>query len=117
MSRRIHRLSSLLKEVISEVLRTEVKNPSISPLTTVTHVEVTKDLEQAKVYISVLGEKEDRLNTLRALKSASGFIGSKASKKVTLRHFPTLTIHLDESVDHQIHIEKILKDIKNDESN
>ncbi|MCB1114665.1 MAG: 30S ribosome-binding factor RbfA [Chlamydiia bacterium] len=108
---RIVRLNSLLKEVISEVIRDEVRNPHVSDLVTVTRVDITKDLRQAKVYISVIGTDEEKAESLRALNTAAGFIAVNASKKVVLRYFPELTFKLDDSVDHHMRIEELLQEI------
>ena len=113
-TRRTARLNSLLKEVISDVIRAEVKNPHVHPLATVTRVDVTSDLHYAKVYVSVIGEAAEQKDTIAALQTAAGFIATKASKKVVLRYFPALTFILDDSVDHHMRIEKLLKDIKNE---
>jgi len=110
--RRIERLNSLLKEVISDVIRKEVKNPHLPEFITVTHVDVTKDLRHAKVYVSVIGEEKEKLEALDALQSASGFIGVQASKQVVMRYFPELTFKLDDSVDQQMRIDQLLSDIQ-----
>jgi ribosome-binding factor A len=111
-NRRVHRLNSLLKEVIAEVIWKDVGHPKVSTLATVTNVEVTKDLALAKVYISVIGSEKDKEETIKALESAAGYIAVLASKKVVLRHFPSLHFKLDESVDKHMRINDILKDIE-----
>lgn len=108
---RTDRLNSLLKEVISEVIRRDVKNPHVSELVTVTRVDITKDLHHAKVYISVIGTPEQKNETLHALSSASGFIAVNASKKVVMRYFPELVFKLDDSVDKQMRIQELLGEI------
>jgi ribosome-binding factor A len=110
--RRLDRLNSLLKEVISDVIRTEVKNPHLSPLFTVTEVDITKDLQHAKVYISVIGSKQEKTKTLAILQSAAGFIRSIATKQIVIRYFPELTFLLDESLEKQIHMEELLYKIR-----
>ena len=85
-SKRIKRLNSLLKEVISEVILKEVRNPDVSSLVTVTDVDISADLHYATVSISVIGDEKDKEKTLKALQSAAGFIGVQASKKVVLRY-------------------------------
>jgi len=109
---RVDRINSLLKEVITEVIRMDVKNPHVHPLFTITRVEVTKDLHQAKVFISVIGNEKDREETMHALKQAAGFIGQAASKKVSLRFFPSLFFYYDDSMDKHMRIEEILSEIK-----
>lgn len=111
MTKRTKRLNSLLKEVISEVIRKDVRNPLISEFNTVTEVDISKDLHHAKVYISVIGTEVERKNTIAALESAAGFISVNASKKVVMRIFPSLTFLLDTSVDKQMKIDSLLKKI------
>ncbi len=109
--KRTDRLNSLLKEVISEVIRRDVKNPHVDQLVTVTRVDITKDLRYAKVFVSVIGEPTTRMKSVEALQSASGFIGKTASKKVVMRYFPSLTFYLDDSLDAHMRIDTLLNDI------
>jgi ribosome-binding factor A len=111
MKNRIDRLNSLLKEVISEVITREVRNPRVNTLITVTKVEVSKDLHHARVFISVIGTDQEKQETISALQSASGFIGVSSAKKVTLRYFPQLTFKLDSSVEQQGRIDELLEKI------
>lgn len=111
MVERTDRLNSLLKEVISEVVHRDVRNPHVNELVTVTRVEITKDLHYAKVYISVIGDQPVKAETLAALQSAAGFIAVNASKKVTMRYFPELTFKLDDSVDKHMRIAELLSEI------
>lgn len=115
--RRIERLNSLLKEVISEVIMKEVKNPDVSTFVTVTSVDMTNDAHYAKVFISVLGTDEEKQKTLQALESGAGYIAVKASKKVVMRTFPSLTFKLDTSIDEHFRIDQILHDIHEEEKN
>lgn len=110
--KRVKRLNSLLREVISEVLTKQVKNPNISKLTTIIDVEMTADGRYAKVFITVIGTDEEEKATLDALNQAAGFISVNAAKKVVLRYFPTLEFKLDTSVEKHMKIDKILTDIK-----
>jgi ribosome-binding factor A len=105
---RTDRLNSLLKEVISEVIRREVRNPHVAELITVTRVQITKDLHYAKVFISVIGDEQQKEETLKALQSAAGFIAVNSSQKVTMRYFPELRFKLDDSVDKHMRIEELL---------
>ena len=108
---RVNRLNSLLKEVISEVITKEVRNPKVAPLITIMHVEITPDLHHAKVHVSVIGTPEQKAETIEALQTAAGFIAIHASKKVVMRHFPELTFKLDHSVDEHLRIDAILNKI------
>lgn len=108
---RVDRLNSLLKEVISEVIHRDVRNPHLAKFITVTRVAISKDLHHAKVYISVIGTDQDRSESIQALQSASGFIAVNASKKVVMRYFPELVFKLDDSVDKHMRIETLLGEI------
>lgn len=109
--KRTARLNSLLKEVISDVIRKDTRNPHINSLMTVTRVEITPDLHYAKVYVSVIGNERDKKETIDALQNAAGFIAVNSSKQVVMRYFPQLTFKLDDSVDQHMRIEKLLQDI------
>ncbi len=115
--KRTDRLNSLLREVISEVIRKDVENRDIATLWTVTRVEITKDLRYAKVFVSVIGDDKARKQTLEALQGAAGFIAVNASKKVVMRYFPELTFKLDTGVDKQMRIEEMLSDIEQERNN
>ena len=109
---RIVRLNSLLREVISEVIHKDVRNPLVNKFVTVTSVDITSDLQHAKVYISVIGTPLEKENTIKALQSAAGFIAILSSKKVVMRYFPVLTFKLDTTVEQQIRIDSLLDKIK-----
>ncbi len=111
---RTDRLNSLLKEVITEVIKKDVKNPDVNELFTITRVDITKDLRQAKVFFSVIGDDIQKKQTLFALESAAGFIATKASKKVRMRFFPSLTFKVDDTVEKHIRIQEVLKKIENE---
>ena len=108
---RIPRLNSLLKQVISEVIQKNVRNPEISDFISVTAVNISADLRHAKVLISVIGPELEKQKTIEALNSAAGFIAVHASKKVILKYFPSLTFKLDQTVEHQARIEEVLNQI------
>lgn len=112
LKQRTDRLNSLLKEVISDVIRKDVRNPHVNELVTVIRVDITKDLHYAKVFISVIGTDAQKAQTINALQSAAGFIAVQASRQVVMRYFPALTFKLDDSVDKHIKIEELLSTIK-----
>jgi len=111
-SKRVQKLNSLLREVISEVVFADVDNPNLSKFTSITKVDVTKDLQFAKVYVSIIGTEEEKKTSIDALQVSAGYISQLASKKVRMRHFPTLSFKIDTSVDKQIHIESLLKKLE-----
>lgn len=105
------RLNSLLKEVISEVIFKDVKNPNVSTLVTVASVDISDDLHHAKVFISIIGTDEEKKKTIDALQSAAGYIAIRASKKVVMRYFPVLNFKIDDTVDKQMRIDSLVQKI------
>lgn len=112
---RTDRLNSLLKEVISEVIRKEVRNPLVSELFTITRADISRDLRHAKVYVSVIGTKEQKEQTVVELNRSAGFV-ARLSSKVVLRYFPDLVFYLDDSVDKHMRIQDLLKEIEEEKS-
>ncbi len=107
---RIGRVAEEIKKELSFMLQTDLKDPRIG-FVTITGVEVTNDLSQAKVYLSVFGDSEKRQETLKALSSAAGFIRTELGKKIRVRHIPELFFKIDESIDYGQKIEKLLNQI------
>ncbi|MCX6994285.1 MAG: 30S ribosome-binding factor RbfA [Chlamydiae bacterium] len=114
--KRTDKLNSLLQEVISDVIKREVKNPHVHPLFSVTSVNITPDLSEATVSISIVGSDDEREKTVRALNTAAGFIAVNSSKKIVLRHFPTLLFIEDSSVEKQMHIDNLIRQIAQERS-
>lgn len=115
LKKRTDRLNSLLKEVISDVIRKDVRNPLVNEFVTVVRVDITKDLHYAKVFISVIGTDVQKAQTIDALQSAAGFIAVQASRQVVMRYFPALTFKLDDSVEKHIKIEELLNSIQKEQ--
>ncbi len=116
MTRRTERLNSLLKEVISQVIRSKVKHPAVDDFVSLTRVDITKDLHYAKVYVSVIGDEKKKKETLEGLNSAAGFIAVNASKEVVMHHFPELRFILDDSVEKHARIEELIERIHEEEN-
>ncbi len=100
----------VLKE-LSNIIRTEVKDPRINPLTSVVTVEVAPDLKSCKAYISVLGNEESQKNTIQGLKNAEGFIRSKLAKAVNLRNTPEIKFILDQSIEYGVNMSKLIDSV------
>jgi ribosome-binding factor A len=106
--RRSDRVGDLLLEVISDLLRKDIRDPRIGAVT-LTGVKVSKDLRQAQIYFSLLGRQETRKEVLAGLKSATGFIRSKVGKQLNLRFVPTIEFLYDETEDEAQRIEDLFK--------
>ena len=108
----------VLKE-LSNIIRGEIKDPRINPMTSVVAVEVAPDLKSCKAYISVLGDEESQLNTIAGLKSAEGFIRMKLAKSVNLRNTTEIKFIIDQSIEYGVNMSKMIdevnKNIKHDD--
>lgn len=111
---RASRVGEQLKKELGVIFQRELKDPRIGFLT-VTAVEMTGDLQQAKIYISVLGSEEQKENSLKAIAQASGFIRSEIGKRIRLRHTPILEFKIDESIDYGSKIEKLLGELNQEQ--
>jgi len=115
---RINRISEEVKREISNIIQGELKDPRLPEFVSVTSVNVTRDLRYAKVYISILGNDEEKKAALQGLKNAAGFIRREIGQRIKLRYTPELQFELDNSIEHGIYISKLINDvIKNDEKN
>lgn len=95
---RRERVASLIHEIIGEVVAHGLNDPRVEPLTTVTRVEVTGDLEFAKVYISIPGGDAAESRTLTAIRHAAGFLQRILGQELTMRQCPTLRFEVDQSM-------------------
>lgn len=104
---RIDRISEEVMKALSESLRS-VKDPRVHGLVSIVGCQVTGDLRYAKVYVSVMGDKEEQKEVMRGLKSAAGYLRREVASKVQLRYAPELQFHLDESITRGAHISQVL---------
>ena len=110
------RINGEVQRVLAEVIRGEIKDPRISPLTSVIAVEVAPDLKTCKAWISVYGDEQAKKDTLAGLKSAEGYIKNQLAKQINLRNTPEIHFIVDESIAYGIRMSKLIDDvIKNDE--
>lgn len=98
------RVNGEVQRVLAEIIRGEIKDPRISPWTSVVAVEVAPDLKSCKAWISVLGGEEVRESTLQGLKSAEGFIKMKLAKTINLRNTPDITFVMDQSIEYGVNM-------------
>ena len=98
------RINGEVQKVLAEVIRGEIKDPRISPFTSVVSVQVAPDLKSCKAWISVLGGDEEREATMQGLKSAMGFIRTRLAKTVNLRNTPDITFVMDQSIEYGVNM-------------
>lgn len=113
------RINGEVQKVLSEIIRSEIKDPRINPMTSIVMVEVAPDLKTCKAYISVLGDEQSQQSTLAGLKSAMGYIRRQLARELNLRNTPEITFILDQSIAYGVDmlrkINEVTKDISRDE--
>ena len=100
----------VLKE-LSNIIRSEIKDPRINPMTSVVAVEVAPDLKTCKAYISVLGDEKSQKDTITGLKSAEGYIRRQLARTVNLRNTPEIRFILDQSIEYGINLSKLIDEL------
>lgn len=105
------RINLEVQKELSNIIRGEIKDPRINPMTSVVAVEVAPDLKHCKAYISVLGDDESQKDTLKGLKSAEGYIRTKLAKAINLRNTPELHFILDQSIEYGINMSKLIDSV------
>ena len=114
MTRRTEQVADLIKEVLSELLEREVKDPQMG-FVTLTDVEVAPDLHNARVYFSVLGDEEAAQESRAALERATGFLRRELSHRLTIRYVPELHFSLDRSIERSQRIADLLRQAREQE--
>lgn len=107
------RINSEVQKEIANIIRGDIKDPRIAPMTCVTDVEVAPDLKTCKVYISVLGDEDARKDTLAGLKSAEGYIRHQLASNLNLRNTPSLTFISDVSTEYGMKMSQLIDEVIN----
>lgn len=105
------RINGEVQRVLAEIIRGGIKDPRISPWTSVVAVEVAPDLKSCKAWISVLGDEEARMGTLQGLKSAEGFIRRQLAKIINLRNTPEITFVMDQSIEYGVNMSRRIDEV------
>lgn len=108
---RVQRVAEEIRKEVSDIMRTELKDPGLIKMASITGVEVTKDLRHAKIFVSVFGNDEEQNKMLKVLEKATGFVRTELGKRIRLRHTPEIEFHLDKSMEYAAHIDKMLKNL------
>jgi len=111
MNRRMGRVNGLLRQEISLVLASELKDPRLSSLISVTRVDTAADLSVARVYVSVMGDQEAKTSSMRALRAASGFVHWRMRRQVSLRKVPSIRFQIDESIEQSAELLKLIAEV------
>ena len=108
---RPERVGDQLREELAQLIAREVHDPGIGFLT-LKRVQVTPDLQQARVFYTTIGDEKQRKETRRALERATPFLRRQVGRRIRLRHVPELDFFYDESIERQDRIERIIRDIQ-----
>ncbi len=112
---RVEKVQEFIKQEVSKIILNELKDPRIG-FVTVTQVDVTGDLRSAKIFVSLMGNDDQKAATWTALQNSLGFIRSEVGKRIRLRMTPELTFQLDQSLDYSTKIQELLIKIKEEEA-
>lgn len=109
------RINSEVQREMSSIIREDLKDPRIHPMTSVMSVEVTPDLKFAKIFVSVLGNDEEKEKTMEGLKKSASFARHQLAKRMNLRNTPELTFVLDTSIEYGVTMSKKIDELKEKE--
>ncbi len=109
------RINQEVQRELSSLLQREVKDPRIAPMTSISAVEVTPDLKNAKVYVSVFGSEEAKEATMKGIKSAAPFLRSQLAKNLNLRNTPELRFLADDSIAYGVRMTGLIESMQTSE--
>lgn len=110
MSRRLQRLAVLFQRELSALIRTELRDPRIGTIVSITRVEISSDLENATVHTSVLSDTE-KTATIKVLDSAAPFLKHHLLRRLRIKRVPTLHFELDETIEEAAHVLDLMKKV------
>ncbi len=105
------RINGEVQRTLAEIIRGDLKDPRISPLTSVVSVEVAPDLKTCKAWISVYGDETVQKNTLEGLRSAEGYIRRELARKVNLRNTPEIRFIVDQSIAYGVRMSRLIDEV------
>jgi ribosome-binding factor A len=110
------RINGEVQRELSVIIRQEIKDPRVHMMTSVTQVEVAPDLKTCKAFISVLGNEEEKKNTILGLRSAEGYIRRMLAKNLNLRNTPEVLFILDDSIEYGVHMSHLIDEVQKDKA-
>ncbi|MCR5508112.1 MAG: 30S ribosome-binding factor RbfA [Lachnospiraceae bacterium] len=108
------RINTEVQRELANLIRSEIKDPRVGPMTCVTDVEVAPDLKTCKVWISTLGDEAEREDTLKGLKSAEGFLRKELAHNLNLRNTPELKFIPDTSAEYGMNMNRLIDEYVGD---
>ncbi|MGI6188156.1 MAG: 30S ribosome-binding factor RbfA [Clostridiales bacterium] len=109
------RIAEEIRRELSDIFRNHVKDPRINDMVSILRADVSRDLRYAKIYVSILGDKNEKENAMAGIERASGFIRKELGQRLGLRYVPELRFVLDDSIEYSIHIAQRIEELKKKE--
>jgi len=110
---RMRRINEVLREVVGAAISGELSDPRIG-FVTVTSVETSPDLRTAKVFVSVLGDEDEREATLEGLRSSHGVVQARIAAETRMKRTPTLTFHYDDTIEKASRVSELLEEVEDE---
>ncbi len=108
---RMTRINEEIMKEVSQIIRGELKDPRISTVTSVVKVDTTNDLKFCKIFVSVLGDEDQKKSVMQGLKSAEGFIRRQIAQRINLRNTPEVIFVRDDSIEYVMRMNKLIEDV------
>ncbi|MEW5783869.1 MAG: 30S ribosome-binding factor RbfA [Bacillota bacterium] len=112
---RTRRVAEQIKKEVGQIISMKMKDPRMAAMTSVTDVQVTRDLRYASVYVSIYGTAEEQQETMQTIQRAAGFIRGEIGRRIRLRYTPEITIHHDLSMEYGARIESVIKTLQDEQ--
>lgn len=112
MSRRTDRINEQLREEVSTILTRQIKDPRLNAVISITRVVATNDLRSARVYISVMGNKQTQEEALAGIRSAASFVRREIRNRINMKHTPFLSYELDPSIDDADNLSRLMNKVR-----
>ncbi len=116
MTRRTERLNDLLREEISQVLHHQAGDPRLAGLLSITNVDISPDMRYARVFVSILGNEEEKDKALDGLVRAQGFFRRELARKLNLRRTPLLSFHRDDSIEEAARVLQLMGKVEKEDT-
>ena len=117
MSKRIERINFTIRKELGTLLSENINDPRFSTMTSITNVDTSPDLSNARVYVSIIGEESERISRMEALYSASNRLRNFLSKKIKIRKIPKLNFILDNDINYSSEMNELIDNVISQDKN
>ena len=117
MSKRIERINFTIRKELGTLLSENINDPRFSTMTSITNVDTSPDLSNARVYVSIFGEESERISSMEALYSASNRLRNLLSKKIKIRKIPKLNFILDNDINYSSEMNELIHNVTSQDKN